>query len=300
MPFVSIIIPTRNNEEHIKKAILSCLENEADDFEIIIINDASSDKTLDQIKQTINGLNKRISVVSNDNNIGLGPSRNIGVCNAKGKYLMFLDGDDWFEPKALDRVIKTLKNKSLDVLMFNHQRVWEDGRKIPNIPNRYVEIENYEQDISEPDVRKKVIKNFHSACNKAYSVEFVKNNNISFPAGFYEDAFWSIVNVVLSKKITYIPEIVFNYRQRAGSITRKIDNRHFDVFKQYKQVMKFLKNNIEYDLLYGDEIYEYAETHILGILNTGYRIEKHQEEEYIATANRILADWKSRNYKLVD
>lgn len=300
MPFISIIIPTRNNEEHIGKAILSCLENETDDYEIIIINDASSDKTLDQINQATKNIRQSTSVINIMSNIGLGPSRNIGISNAKGRYLMFLDGDDWFEPKALDRVIRNLQDTPVDVLMFNHQRVWDDGRIIPNIPNRYVDLDNYAQDISEPKVRKKIIRNIHSSCNKAYSIEFVKKNNISFPAGFYEDAFWSIVNVVLSNKITYAPDIIFNYRQRAGSITRKIDNRHFDIFKQYKQVMSFLKNNIKYDLLYGDEIYEYAETQILGILNTGYRIAKHQENEYIATANKILADWKSRSYKLVD
>lgn len=294
MPFISIIIPTRNNEEHIAEAITSCLNNHDTDYEIIIINDASTDKSLSEINRVIKNSQQKITVTTVENNIGPGPARNIGISQAKGEYLMFLDADDWFEPQAIDYVAKKLREIQPDVLMFNHQRVWDNGTKMPNIPNRYVSIENKEIDISEPNERKKAIRNLHCPWNKAYKLDFIKDNDISFPEGFYEDVTWSIESVLLAKTLFYIPAVIINYRQRWGSITRKVDKKHFDIFKKYNIVIDMLSKNKAYQKKYGEELYRYARSQILSIISIGYRIDKKDEPLYLKETTELLHHWRKQ------
>jgi len=292
MLFISIIIPTRNNEEHIAEAITSCLDNYSADYEIIIINDASTDQTLVEINKVIKNTQQKINVITTKKNIGPGPARNLGISQAKGDYLMFLDGDDWFEPKAIDCVARKLQETQVDVLMFNHQRVWDNGIVVPNIPNKYVDLDHHEKDISEPANRKGAIRNLHCPWNKTYRKNFIINNNILFADGFYEDVIWSIKSVLVAKTLLYIPDTLSNYRQRWGSITRKEDERHFDVFKQFSAVLSFLDNNKEYDFWYGEELYEYARLLLFGLISTGYRIPKEREKEYLSKTYTLLNNWR--------
>jgi len=301
MPLISIIIPTRNNEEHIAEAITSCLDNKNNDYEIIIVNDASTDQTLTEIKKIFDIYPQKTSVITTEENIGLGPARNLGVSKAKGDYLMFLDGDDWFEPGAIDCVSKKLQQTQADVLMFNHQRVWNHETRIPNIPNRYIDLNNQEKNISEPTERKGAIRNLHSACNKAYKLDFIIKNKISFPKGFYEDITWSFNSVIKAKKIYFIPEIIFNYRQRWGSITRREDDRHFDIFEKYRSILKLMAEKENYRKWYGDEAYEYGRSQIFGLFETGYRIPKRRQSEYLRTSYKLLNEWrKLQNIKYFD
>lgn len=294
MPFISIIIPTRNNEEHIAEAITNCLNNHDTDYEIIIINDASTDQTLSEINRVIKSNQQKITVITVEKNIGPGPARNIGISQAKGEYLMFLDADDWFEPQAIDYVAKKLRETQPDVLMFNHQRVWNNGIIVPNIPNKYVNLENKEKDISEPEQRRGAIRNLHCPWNKAYKLDFIKDNDISFPEGFYEDVTWSIESVLLAKTLFYIPAVIINYRQRWGSITRKEDERHFNIFKHLELTITLLNNNPEYKSWYGKEIYQYARSLLFGIIGTRYRIEKKQEALFLKKTSKLLHHWRKQ------
>jgi glycosyltransferase involved in cell wall biosynthesis len=112
MPKVSVIIPTHNRERYLRRAIQSVLEQSFQDFEIIIVDDASSDDT-PQMVQTIG--EPRIRYFRHDNNRGEAGSRNTGVQNAVGEYIAFLDDDDAWLPQKLARQVYLLDNTPLQV-----------------------------------------------------------------------------------------------------------------------------------------------------------------------------------------
>ena len=102
-PQISVILSAYNEERFIRKAIESVVNQTLEDIEIIIINDGSTDDTLDIINSYADK-DKRIVVIDQEN-IGLGASRNKGMKIAKGEYVTFLDGDDWFREDAFEIAI---------------------------------------------------------------------------------------------------------------------------------------------------------------------------------------------------
>lgn len=292
MPFISIIIPTHNNEEHIEQAILSCFDSDFDDFEIIVINDASTDKTEDKIRSLQNQFSEKIKIILSEQQIGPGPARNLGLEKVNGEYIMFLDGDDWFEPNAINVVAKKLYEIQPDVLMFNHQRVWEDGTKTPNIPNRYVGLDGNDKNLSHPKDRTAGIRNIYVPWNKAYKKTFIKKENLKFPAGYYEDIFWSVYSITNANTVFYTGKIITNYRQRACSITRSTNEQHIDLIQQYYKTKSFLNNSKAHKKNYGVQIYKSAKAQILGVLQVGYRLPKHLEKEFMLSSYLLLKAWK--------
>lgn len=300
MPFISIIIPTYNNEEHIEQAINSCFDSDFDNLEVIVINDASTDGAAAKLELLAEKHKGKIKTSHSEINIGPGPARNIGLEQAKGEYIMFLDGDDWFEPDAVKIVAEKLKEVEPDVLMFNHQRVWENGIQAPNLPNKYVTLKMKEQDISKPITRNKILKNLHCPCNKAYKTIFLKEKCKEFEPGYYEDFSWSIHTVINAENIAFTPSIIFNYRQRNGSITRSNSTKHFDIFKQIQIAKNELAKNKNKEM-YSNNIYMYTRGVLFGIIKTGYRVPKEQNIKFMTQAYQVLKQLRTElNIKKFD
>lgn len=301
MPFISIIIPTYNNEEHIEQAIDSCFDSDFDDFEIIVINDASTDGTAAKLKLLADRYAGKIKINYSETNIGPGPARNIGLEQAKGEYIMFLDGDDWFEPDAVKTVAEKLKEVKPDVLIFNHQRVWENGVKLVNLPNRHVSVDCSELDISAPEDKSKLIRNIYVPWNKAYKYSFIKKTGTNFPAGLYEDIYWSVSLLIQAEKAHYISNIITNYRQRPGSITQSSNSQHINIITQYKRVRSLLQKYPEDAKKYGKKIYESGKSQIFGVIRVGHRIPQNLEKDFMRSSYHFLKMWRTElNIKKID
>ena len=106
-PLLSIIVVTWNNENFIEEALESCIFETEINYEVVVVHNASDDKTGEMIQRVANG-NKLFKVIENSKNEGLGKARNIGIDNADGEYLIFLDGDDWINSKGIVEVLDRL------------------------------------------------------------------------------------------------------------------------------------------------------------------------------------------------
>jgi len=126
---LSIITPVYNSEKTIKKALDSIFEQTYDDVEIICINDCSTDNTLKIIEKNFS--NNKIKIINNENNLGSGLSRNKGLKVADGKYLSFLDSDDYLADKnSLKYMINTMEHYDLDMVSANIEfRNTKTGKK---------------------------------------------------------------------------------------------------------------------------------------------------------------------------
>ena len=227
----SIIICAYNIEKYIKKAINSVLNQTFDNYEIILFNDGSKDSTLDEMKK-FEG-NDKIKILSSDVNIGLGAGRNTCMKEAKGEYIIYLDGDDTlFEKTTLEKIDKVLSRKTPDICYFGVQYVeFETGKTKMYIPN---------EDNSNKKAR--ILCDMHFAVSsKCWKREFLQKNDITFVEKmYYEDMVYSIKAVILAQTLDYAEFPIYNYvRNRKGSIMSTPNlKRCTDMYKMLSHVME--------------------------------------------------------------
>ena len=142
MPEVSIIIPTYNSEAYVAQAIESVLNQTYINFEIILVDDASTDSTLEIVS---NFNDERLKVISNKQNRGVSYARNCGIKAAKGKWIALLDSDDWYAPERLEKLLfvahkenANLVADDLNLIRDCELQPWstllqENEREIPSI-----------------------------------------------------------------------------------------------------------------------------------------------------------------------
>ncbi len=123
---LSIIVPTYNLEKDIKESINS-IEKAISKYtyEIIVIDDFSSDNTINIVRNTFK--NHRIKIIEKKKNSGVSNSRNIGIKVSKGKYITFVDGDDYLEPHIYDEVLDLIIKTNKKICTFYYKEILEDG-----------------------------------------------------------------------------------------------------------------------------------------------------------------------------
>ena len=222
----SIIISAYNIENYIQRAINSVLNQSFTNYELIVINECSKDKTLDKIKE-IN--DERIIVINNKENVGLGEVRNIGIDKAGGEYIIHLDGDDaLFENKTLEKIDKLIGNDKPDIVYLGF-------KDVGGFNKTYLSTEEN----STKEARLLCDINF-SVPSKVWRRTFIIENNLKFVKGiFYEDMIYSINATILENSHKYGTFPCFKYyRNRKGSImsTPSI-KRCSDMFRMLSYLM---------------------------------------------------------------
>lgn len=237
MPKFSIIIPVYNSEKYLKKCLDSVIKQKYNNYEIIIINDGSTDESY-KIVDNICKKNNNIKYFNYGKNKGLSHARNYGVSKARGEYILFLDSDDYYSDGFLDILNKSIENE--DIIRFQCSEEFEDGTK-----NKYGE-EAFSQ-TNGIDAFKKISK-FHYielACLYCFRRKFWIENNFQFLEGTYHEDFGLIPLVLIKSKSTSCLSLIgYNYVQRNGSIMNtnnydKTQKKANDFLKHFK----FLKEN---------------------------------------------------------
>ena len=122
---ITVIIPVYNVEDYLHVCINSVLRQSYQDFEIICIDDASTDSSLEILEYFVRK-DSRVRILKNDSNKGPGYSRNKALDNANGKYIFFLDSDDWITKETLEFLFNQCEKDDLDVIMFKNIVFYED------------------------------------------------------------------------------------------------------------------------------------------------------------------------------
>lgn len=227
----SIIMCAYNVEEYIKRAIESVYKQDYKNYELIIVNDGSTDETLKKVRQAKKEYKiSNMFIINNRKNIGLGGARNIGAKKAKGEYILYLDSDDTlYEDSTLDKINEVTIKESPDIIYMGVQYVGGSNKAyIPNAENSTKEA--------------RIACDMHFAVSsKCFKRKFLKENDIEFLTNvYYEDMVYSIKSTILAQKISYGEFIFYNYyRNRDGSImsTPSI-KRCTDMYKMLENVMK--------------------------------------------------------------
>lgn len=236
----SFIVPVYNTEKYLKKCLDSLVNQTYKDFEIIVVNDGSTDKSSNIISKYQKKY-KNIIVIDKENE-GLSMARNRGVQKSSGKYIIFVDSDDYVSNKLLEEVDKKIDDS--DILRFQIATEDEEYTKI----NEYHE-EGFESMCGYDAF--KYLSSYHFVepawcyvIRKNYYIE----NKFSFKKGVYHEDFGLIPYVIYkARKVKSIDFIGYYYIQRNGSIMNNNDykktvKKAFDMLEQYKTIRLFAKN----------------------------------------------------------
>lgn len=207
MPKFSIIVPIYNTEKYLDKCLESILKQTNQDFEVICVNDGSTDNSLN----VLNKYKESITIVSQEN-MGLSEARNNGVKKATGKYLLFVDSDDYIEKNLLEKLDTVTKNNP-DLVRFGLNEVIDNTVNTIEAPvfNNLSGIEAF----------KEIVKNKYvePAWLYLYRKDFYIKNNFSFIAHVYHEDFGLIPKVIVkAEKVTSISFPGYNYLKRENSI----------------------------------------------------------------------------------
>lgn len=237
----SIIIPVFNVEEYLEQCVLSVLSQTYQDFEIILINDGSTDQSAIMCEQ-YETQDKRIQVIHKINE-GLSSARNKGLELAMGDYILFIDSDDfWKHNRVLEDINNILLNNDFDLILFGFSYYYSDHRhkdihfEIDDLSNNFV-----------LDLEKLVTCNiyFASAWNKCIKKNLLIDNQLFFPfMRLSEDIIWCARLAMYVKKYTIFNDVVYMYRQkRKGSITYQVSEKNIlDIFQSIEEGCDLAKN----------------------------------------------------------
>ena len=205
MTKVTVIIPSYNVEDYLDECIESVLKQSLKDIEIILVNDGSTDKTLDIIKK-YEKKDERIKYIDQVNQ-GLSVSRNNALDIASGEYIFFLDSDDYLSKKSLENLYNKASKDNLDVLYFDATSIFENEKlkKEKSVFSNYYKRQNDYSDVyngQELFSLMKKNKEFRpNACFQFPRLQFLKDNNIKFIEGIiHEDECFGLEVALLAKE----------------------------------------------------------------------------------------------------
>ena len=234
MADISIIVPIYNAEKFLDKCLTSMLNQTKKELEFILVNDGSTDSSEKIIK---NYKDKRIKYFKNKNQ-GIGKTRNFGIEKATGKYLMFLDSDDYLDINTCEKLYNKAEKEKLDIVVFDFYRVEQDGLK-------EVIIDDFKNSSLKNNPNLLLTINL-GPCNKLFKREIITNNNTKFIENLkYEDTTFVVETLNNAKLIGKLNEILHYYVIHNNSETTVRDERVFDIIKIVDIIRKYF-NNKEY------------------------------------------------------
>lgn len=210
---ISIIVPIYNVEDYLSRCIESILSQTYENLEIILVNDGSTDNSIDICKKYLE-IDSRLKLIIKENG-GLSSARNKGLENATGKYIAFVDSDDWIDKEMFKTMLNVAKNESADIVQCGVKKIKENG-KVERILYSYDNKYNCNEDILEAHFQDKISV---TVWNKLYRREIVEGIRM-IEGKNNEDNMYSIEVLLSTNKVVCINDAYYNYLQRTNSIMK--------------------------------------------------------------------------------
>ena len=232
MDKISIVIPCYNMEELVEKCISSIKNQSYRNFEAIFVDDGSQDRTKEIIEENIKD-DERMRYVYKENG-GLSSARNFGLEMATGKYICFIDSDDYVENDYLMELYNNLIANDSDISICYFYRVYEKKTDLNKVKNGFYNLAR-----------------FPAAWNKLYKTSLFRDHGISFPQGkWYEDTGTFPRLYMMANRISIVKKPLYNYIQNSSSIMHSFDKRIYHIYDIVKINEDFAKKNNIFDKYY--------------------------------------------------
>jgi len=261
----SVIVPVYNTAAWVEKCLRSILDQVDVTIELIVIDDGSTDNSL-QVCESIAADESRLHITTKVNE-GQGVARNLGLTMATGRYVIFVDSDDWIEPDLCVQMRALLEQSAADFANFGLGFYNEQGRLIRTrgIADR---TELCGRAIFECALLDRYIMT--SPCNKVYRRSFLVKNDLRFPrVRAFEDAYFSRLVALAAQHVVFSKRSLYNVRVRQGSTSRSLTHWHFAEAQQLialeRDAFKEQLADVDIALLFKAHIVKML-THLLIIL----------------------------------
>ena len=222
---ISIVVPIYNVEEYLDECVTSLVNQTYNNLEILLVNDGSTDGTAKKIDEWAKK-DERIKVFHKENE-GTHSARNLGIANATGEYVMFIDPDDWIDLNTVESLVFEIETNGADVVRYNYVREYK-GNSLPK-QNTLLQEKVYENQEVLRVLRKTVglvgeeLKNIEnlnflaSACFSVYRISVIKENKLAFQSirifGSFVDGLFNLSFLKVAKKFQYLNQYFYHYRK---------------------------------------------------------------------------------------
>lgn len=228
---VSVIVPVYNSEKYLKTCIDSLLNQTFEDIEIILINDESTDNSLDILLDYEWNYPNKIKVIDGSHK-GAGHARNIGIDLAQGEYIMFVDSDDFIQKDTIKKAYECAVSTNADIVRYDFNRVFNNKKfssmiLYPNLKENTKNIHKLEDNY--------LLRENLGPCNKLFSRKIIGDSR--FPEDIlFEDAPFVLEKIIKADKIVHLNDSLYNYTFNPNSIMGK------NLFHKNEKILDILKS----------------------------------------------------------
>ncbi|GIJ77718.1 Glycosyltransferase involved in cell wall bisynthesis [Micromonospora phaseoli] len=288
-PLLSIVVPVYGVEAYLGQCLDSIHADipadEATAVEVIAVDDASPDRC-GQLLREYAAEHPRLRVLHLSTNVGLGPARNAGLDVATGRYVWFVDSDDWLPPGTIAAVLNRLRADRPDVMMVDHLRMHDCGRQEVDASSRLL---RGTPGVARLTDRPQLLRVQHTAWNKVVRRAFMAELGLRFHPGWYEDIPFSHPLLIGAERISVLDRICYLYRQgRQGAITSTRSGRHFDAFEQYDRLFAWLRQRYPEGRWHA-ELFDLMVNHFLVVTGNDDRLHPHLRRDFF---RRVAAHYR--------
>lgn len=259
MSLISVIIPVYNAEATIEKCLKSVIDNGYGNIEIICVDDGSSDNSL-QIIKTYSEKDDRVKIIS-QLNAGVSAARNAGISASVGKYIAFVDSDDYVSEGIYSLLLQSITSSNSDQACCGAIRVTKDGQHMEN------HIFENESIHGEDEIRKKIIVPLtipedrrhtliSQVWNKLYKADIIKNNNIRFDTevSSAEDWKFNIAYYSFCKAVSFIKDNLYYYCDiNQNSLSKTVNGNDFENSMKNQD---FIRRTVPYVFATDEDMYK--------------------------------------------
>lgn len=246
MSEISIVVPVYNVEKYLSKCILSILNQSFTDFELILIDDGSKDNS-GRICDEYRGRDSRIKVIHQEN-LGLSSARNVGLETSEGKYVTFIDSDDFIHPNMLEVLYNNMLENEADISICDYNLVYEGKEIYKELGDNNIRLYNNIEGV------RKIVEKSEASMITAWSKLYKRSlfYDIRYPVGkYHEDEFVTYKLLYKSTKIVTTSAKLYYYLQRSNSITGSAFSiKRLEKLEALEEAIMFFKNQNNKELAY--------------------------------------------------
>lgn len=293
-PKVSIIVPVYNVERWLDRCVQSLIHQTLKDIEIILVDDKSPDDC-PRICDTYMRMDKRIKVIHRQENGGLGYTRNSGLDVATGKYVAFVDSDDYMDYCAYERLYNECEANNLEICYFRYRRVDESGNYYEMCHEKVIYDFQNRKEVKDvllamlglvptaSDIGRQM-KLSVSVCLALYRRDIIdKVRFISERDMASEDLVFHVALLPRINRVRILPDVYYNYFVNSGSISNSYGEQ---TFRRFIRLLEYLGQTLP-EIFNKEEYYEYYLSYVLSTMKVILRFEVWKDSSIGTRCERI-------------
>ncbi|ACD53270.1 UNVERIFIED_ORG: glycosyl transferase [Clostridium botulinum] len=264
---VSIITPVYNVEECIEKSIKSVINQTCKEFEFLLIDDGSKDRSIEIAKSLLEGSDINFKIITQEN-AGVSCARNRGINIASGEYITFLDSDDYIDSRFVELMYEKAKQTECDVVFCDYSEVDSNGNVLVKNRTNYLNDFISGKEAALLQLKDEITIGMRSAI---YKTSIIKSNDLLFDTNrkYGEDMVFVVKALLYSNKVISVNEILAFYVIWGNSVTQNVSLKHLDCYYSYIDLLNYVKkdNNLkEIENFLSEFKIQYSIAHVFSIL----------------------------------